>query len=407
MARTFAVFIDALKPESLEHMNFLRSFNSRRVRTNLGYSNTCHASMYTGVYPNKHQSWFIWRYSQDSSPFKLLRRIGKYKHLNNTYLKFVSYFTLQFFSRRERRRQIAGGLPLLVNQPLSNWSYFDPGMISFTNEPNSDIGGYPTIFKILRENRIAVGYHFCSKLTSIGKIIRKVIASYPRQDDRFDIVFIGELDALSHKYGQDSPRTIKELELLDKALEQGYRELSEKSPDFCFLLWSDHGQVKVESSVNLYDIFNVAGKSLTDYVHFVDSSFARFWFRNEKERLEIEEILSQLNDKGYILNREFLKRYHLDMPHDDYGQLIYYLDRPYIFASGKLTIFGKDETSQVVSHHSFLPDYPDMDGIFLANRVLSKKLETHINLESICASIMDLYDLEIPEYMDGVPVWSR
>jgi len=64
MIPVLTVFVDGLKPESLEYMEFLDTFeNKMRIRPELGYSNSCHASMYTGVHPNKHLKWFIWKYS--------------------------------------------------------------------------------------------------------------------------------------------------------------------------------------------------------------------------------------------------------------------------------------------------------------------------------------------------------
>ena len=73
--KVLTVFIDGLKPESVEeYMPFLNTFGKRRVETDLGYSVTCHATMYSGVYPNKHLRWFLWKYSPETSPFKWIRR---------------------------------------------------------------------------------------------------------------------------------------------------------------------------------------------------------------------------------------------------------------------------------------------------------------------------------------------
>ncbi len=407
MTNVLAVFVDALKPESLKHMGFLSSLHSKRIKTELGYSNTCHASMYTGVYPDKHQSWFIWRYHPEDSPYKVLSGIGKHKFLNDPRLKFLSYLLLQFFRKKGKRRQVAGGFPLLVKQPMSNWGYFDADLVSFFHEPNDFIGGYPTIFRLLRDRTITVNYKFCSRIPLITGLLDSIISRYPGRGNRFDFVFLGEIDAMSHKYGQDAPQTVGKLKLLDNSLEKCYRELKEKNIEFSFILWSDHGHVKVENSVDLYALFDSEGRDLTSYIHFVDSSFARFWFRDGQERRDVEAVLSLIGDKGYILTEEVLKEYHVNMPHSDYGELIFYLDRPNMFSAGKLTLFGKDRVSQVVSHHSYLPDYPDMDGIFIANRAIRGSDGIHVRLEDICPSILRLFSIKAPEYMDGEVVWSR
>jgi len=56
--RLLSVFIDGLKPDSIEYMPFLNSIGHKaRIETQLGYSVTCHANIYTGVWPDKHRLW--------------------------------------------------------------------------------------------------------------------------------------------------------------------------------------------------------------------------------------------------------------------------------------------------------------------------------------------------------------
>ena len=89
MKHLLTVFIDGLKPESLEHMPFVNSLSSkRRIRTELGYSSTCYASMFSGVHPNKHLRWFFWKYSPETSPCKWVRKfkIDKLPHKLYYYL---------------------------------------------------------------------------------------------------------------------------------------------------------------------------------------------------------------------------------------------------------------------------------------------------------------------------------
>ena len=62
MKPLLTVFVDGLRPESVEHMPFVREFCDRaRIRTDLGYSVTCDSTMYCGVRPNRHLKWFIWQ----------------------------------------------------------------------------------------------------------------------------------------------------------------------------------------------------------------------------------------------------------------------------------------------------------------------------------------------------------
>ncbi len=55
-----SIFADGVRFDSLQFMPFLNSLNKAPLETVLGYSITCHPSMYTGVYPDKHKIVFHW-----------------------------------------------------------------------------------------------------------------------------------------------------------------------------------------------------------------------------------------------------------------------------------------------------------------------------------------------------------
>lgn len=55
-----SIFADGVRFDSLQYMPFANTLNSVPLETVLGYSISCHPSMYTGVYPNKHKIAFHW-----------------------------------------------------------------------------------------------------------------------------------------------------------------------------------------------------------------------------------------------------------------------------------------------------------------------------------------------------------
>ena len=401
MKPVLAVFIDGLKPESIEYMPFLDTFeNKRRIRTELGYSITCHTSMYTGVYPNKHLRWFIWKYSPKTSPFMW---INKYKidtlFKNNIYAKYACYRITRFLNRDNTAYF---GVPFLWRLSMDCWRNFDVVEKKFWNEPNF-VENFPTIFDIMRMHNI--GYDI------IGMVYNAAESSNIIKQHTFDAIkpftylFVGDIDPLSHWYGQDSPETIRRLKSIDQILEERYNEFKKKIGDFSFILFSDHGHIKIENAVDLYSFFKSDGKRLDNYIHFMDSNYARFWFRNERENREVKEVLSKMSDKGFILTDELLRKYHVDMPDNRYGDLIFYLDKPNIFEHEKLVVMGKQRAGSDVSMHGHLPDYPDSDGIFISNmKVINKP---HIRLEDITPTILDAFDIKKLDYMDGRVIWKK
>ena len=78
-----SIFADGVRFDSLTFMPFLSSLYAVPLETVLGYSITCHPSMYTGVYPDKHKIAFHWVRGKKNSPFGRLglNTIHYIKHL--------------------------------------------------------------------------------------------------------------------------------------------------------------------------------------------------------------------------------------------------------------------------------------------------------------------------------------
>lgn len=394
--RMLTVFIDGLKPESIEYMPFLSTFSvKKRVKTELGYSITCHASMYSGVFPNKHLRWFTWQYSPSTSPFRWTKILGM-RRLDNLCVKYACYKFSRFFNTNSSYF----GLPFLVYTPLKYWSQFDVSEKKFWSEPGF-LDNYPTIFDVLKSNKIPseivgmVRKNACESSWIVGKHNFNKIKPWT-------YLFIGDVDPLSHKYGQDSCKTRNRLREIDAIIEEKYKIFVRKLDDFYFMLFSDHGHIELKGRVNLKTIFNTRGKQLDDYIHFIDANYARFWFRNEKERNEASEILSEI-EEGFILTEEHFKKYHVNMPDNRYGDLIFYLDAPYIFDKGTISVIGTKFSESDVSMHGYLPEHPDSDGVFISNKKIKSEM---IQLVDVMPSILYVLGLKVPDYVDGKVIWA-
>ena len=402
MIPVLTVFIDGLKPESIEYMPFLNTFDTkRRLRTELGYSITCHTSMYTGVYPNKHLRWFIWKYSPDTSPFKWIK---KYKidslSKNNKYIKYMCYKITRFLNRDNTGYF---GIPLLWNRPMDHWHHFDVIEKKFWSKPNF-LENYPTIFEILNANNI--GYDIVGMVHGRMDESSKIIEHHTFNGIKpWTYLFVGDVDPLSHRYGQDSIQMQERLMKIDDVLEKRYRVFEKEFDDFYFILFSDHGHIKVKGEIDLHSFFRSRGKTLNNYIHFIDANYARFWFRDESEKKEVSKILLELDDRGFVLTEEHFKKYNINMPDNRYGDLIFYLDTPYIFDRGKLIVMGKQRYTSPVSMHGYLPDHLDSDGVFISNKKVIN--ESHIILEDITPTILDVFDLKKTDYMDGKVIWKK
>lgn len=412
MTLALTVFIDGLKPESIKHMPFLNSFNAKqRIRTEFGYSPICYATMFTGVYPSKHLCWFSWKYSPSTSPYNWIKKFKLDKLPDNIFTRYVYNKLTDHITHGLAPPGIMG--LKWWNLPVRYWSYFDLTIKRQWYEPRYI--NFPTIFDILRENDIPFKIVMLENNLSKVKVLESenglLKASSKTIGQCFDKIrpwvffFIGDIDGLSHSYGQDSEITIKRLKWIDIVLKTIYRILTRKAGDFCFMVFSDHGHIKVKEGIQLNSFFKIFNDSLDSYIHFIDANFARFWFREEHEKQQVERVLLNMEKKrfGFILTEKHVKEYNLKLPDNRYGDLIFYLDAPHVF-SHKIKLGWKELGHDPVSMHGYLPDYPDSNGVLISNKTLSSK--PHIKLVDITPSILSALDLKIPSYIDGEVIWE-
>jgi len=386
-------FFDALKPDSLQHMPFLNSFaHKRRMRSELGHSVTCHPSMYSGVHPNKHLQWFVWRYDPVGAPFKWARVFKYLGFLDNLPARYFLHKYTRLF-REENTSWF--GVPLLVNLPLKYWPYFNVVEDRSWDEPGY-LKEYPTIFDILRRHN--VDFELVGMTKGAGDEFAQIGRHEFKEIRPWTYFFLGSIDSYSHHYGQDAPETAERLRRLDQLVEAKYEAYARRVSDFDVFVFSDHGHIRADKRVDIHQHFRQHGYRLHRFIHLVESNYVRFWFRNDDERAIVKPILSTV-EEGFVLTGEHFRRYHLEMPDNRYGDLIFHLDAPYLFTK---TIWGFSRKQK--SMHGYLPDYPDSDGLFLSQRPLIEG--THVELVDVLPSLLNSLGLPIPDYVDGQVLWS-
>lgn len=386
------VFFDGLKPEGLTSMPFLSSMPYRApLRTLLGYSIACHASMYTGVYPDRHGLWFLWQRSPETSPFAWLRkvpllslvdslpaRLGVHK-LTASRCPYTSYW----------------GLPRIVNLPLRYWPEVDVSETRYWDE-DGYVPGYPTVFERLRAAQVpydTLGLHRDgSGPHGIEAVEHKPLPTIKP----WTYLFVGEPDGLSHRYTQEGPQTKAMLRRLDQIVEARYREFESRVGEFDFIAYSDHGHIAIEDRINPYELFEQSADDLNRYMHLIDAGYLRLWFRTPEERSQAERVLANV-PQGYILDEETMAREHVDPGEGRYGELIFYLNAGTIFS---WTTFGYGRKQR--SMHGYLPSHPESDGVFITN--CSRPTEKVVQLVDILPTLLDRLGLPVPAGLDGQPV---
>lgn len=390
--RLITIFLDGLKPESLQHMPFLASLPFQgRMKTLLGYSVACHASMYTGLYPNRHHLWFIWQHKPQTSPHRWLRYFPFPILLNHLPAKYFLTKTARLFYHPTA----LFGIPYIVHLPVKYWKMVDIAEKKFWNEPNY-LDTAPTLFDYLRKHQVE------SEIVGLahGSSSAADLVEHHQFGDLkpWTYLFIGDVDGLSHHHTQESPYVISELKRFDHILETVVSKLRAKSQELRILAYSDHGHLHVTKKIDPYEHFKQQGDNLNRYFHIIDANFLRMWFQKSERENRARKVLSHL-EGGWILNDDELHKYHVQMPDKRFGELVFYLDAPAVFSK---TIWGWSRSIQ--SMHGYLPDHDGMDGFIASTH--SFDTSHPYQLVDILPSTMSALGIPVPENLDGKEIWT-
>jgi len=287
----------------------------------------------------------------------------------------------------------------MKHSAMKNWKYFDISEKKLWSEAGY-IEDYDTIFDFMRNNEVSFDLVGLTNSRNDGGSL-KHIRNYSVADKvpQMTYLFIGEADCVSHFHGQESDEGRRVLKDIDREIERIYRELEKKTGvEPSFMCWSDHGHMMIEEQFNIYEHFESKGIKLSDFIHIIDTNFARFWFRDDHERQLVTQALEDM-PSGFILEQKHFEKYHVQMPDRRYGDLIYYLDHPYMF---KKTIWGYGLRTNSI--HGYLPDYPEKDGVFVSNNPVVDQKD--IELVDIAPSLLELLGIKTKVVFDGKTIWK-
>lgn len=382
----FTVFLDGLKPESLKHMPFVNSFiEKKQLRTILGYSITCHASMYSGVFPDKHRMLFIWKKNILNSPFKILKWIKIPSFMDNIYVRFLVWKVISRFINFPS----FFGLPFVAHLPFKFWHNLDLSEKKFWDQDNY-IDSYKTIFEIFREKKI--DYKVIGMEKGLGDESFFVAKSEINKSFDWVYLFMGDVDHFSHSHTQESNYSIDRLKIIDKIIMEKYIEYKKIQPNTKFLLFSDHGHSVICEKINLYDKFQENGLELNSFFHVIDANFCRIWVNCEKDKQKIVNILNSIAG-GWILSEEEQKKEHIYLDGNEFGDIIFYLDKGAVFSP---TIWGAG--SKVKSMHGYLPSHDDSYGVVATDLAIQSR---ELYLVDLGPTILDFFGLKFPYETDG------
>lgn len=354
-------FMDGVKLEMAEkHMPFVSKLNMLPLISEFGYSCACHATMYTSRYIDEHGTWFVWK-KGDHSPYQWVNKVPLLKYLNILPVKIA----VGQVTKRTKKNSSFPGIPMLVNLPLKYWGLFETCEDRFWTDDLYK-AELPNLFTLLKKHGVR------NRLIALSKngdpFAEERNVDY--KNDEFVYFFIGNTDNYMHQYGENGSEIQDYLIKTDNFIKSTYEKACREQDDVTIICYSDHGHIDVrEPKIDINKYFRTEGLKVNRYIHLIESTFARFWFRNAKEEEEIKRVLGNIEEQGlgFVLGRSHFNAYHLNFDSNAHGDVVFHLNAPYAFTK---TIWGFGKT--VKSMHGYLPSLPKHYGFFASNRRLSE-----------------------------------
>jgi predicted AlkP superfamily pyrophosphatase or phosphodiesterase len=325
---TLMICIDAFSSTYLSRENtpFMLELASKGVSSSivpLFAFRGIETTMFTGILPDLHGIWT--EICLREQKYHVSRNIGKtlvrlLDIVGSDKARKLGRVAVQCMLDRTSVRLT----PNLI--PASAFGYFEPSQKKAIFEPGSAGPTISTLFDSLRHSSLDFAFVEPSFVKGDRGVLDKVAnISGTSRDVKFWYLKFGSPDKAGHLYGPVPDQIGIILKETDRYLQQVIEILQRKYSNLEIMIMADHGMSAVNSYIDImHDLKGLRSTLFEDYLVFLDSTMARFWFFNDKARSEVEDYLAGLK-VGHILSKREFRELHI--PQDEkYGQLVFVID---------------------------------------------------------------------------------
>ncbi|MEE9340069.1 MAG: alkaline phosphatase family protein [Thermoplasmata archaeon] len=394
--RLLVILVDGCREDYISkvHMPFTSDLYERNthssLETILGYSNAIRATAFTGTLPSTHGRWCNFAYDPPNSPYREIQHLGFLDHLPVDIAKRASKFFLSktlmktIASRKGHHSLELGNIPIHL---LQNFI--------FTGTDTQSVGTREvlSLFEVLAQNGMRYKYVEFPYLTR-SRHIRLLQDSL--KDNDVLIVYLPHLDGAAHWFGISSQRFGRKLEYVDKLVGRLFAIARERwGSDFDFLLFSDHGMCDVHEYIDFFDISTRWERRLNeDYDVFLDSTMARFWYKDDHVKDDVGRLAQGLN--GHFLTSSEIKQFGIAFEHNRYGDDIFLLEPGSVFFPCYLSWVRPK------AMHGYSPVSRSQHGVvILRSDSVERRTFSSARMVDIMPTLLDMLDLEIPSSCEG------
>lgn len=348
--------IDALGHELVGRGGFLDSLVPRerpRIRSILGYSSAALPSLFTGLLPNQHGHWGMYRRNPERSVFRkysaLLRIAGRFPR---------GQWRIRQWLARSLRRDGVTGYFSLYEVPLQLLPEFDLCERRNIYRP----GGFEGISSLFDHlHRAGVAHKVWDWSADPRRSYAEMEAAARQGTERFLFHYDAGLDSLMHVHGPRSAAAAAWLRECEQKILRIVEAARTAGRNPRLRIFGDHGMAEIRTIIDLGgELRKLPADVQAGTLAFLDSTMARFWFKRSSAR---EAVLAHLAGKrgGRFLTAAELELHGVDFPDHAYGEEVFLCD------AGTLILPSFMGRTPLKGMHGYHPDDRDSDTVLIAD----------------------------------------
>lgn len=381
------ILVDGLRHDYINHVDspFLHSLCENNidaiVRETFAFE--LRPAFFAGLQPDECDIANMFCYDPDNSIFRSI----DLEHGNREKI------TQQVRNEAKKRgfsliKEIGG----CANIPIELLPYFDFSEKYHTADPGS-IGEHKTLFDHLRKSGKKWLWIAYPDGPGTTEGVLKQFSSKATYDEDFIYLHFSELDWVGHEFGPHSREQKESIHIIDEAIRKIFININQSYDHVESIIFGDHGQVEIERNIDIQSILSKTNLVFgEDYLFFLDSTQARFWFFNDNAKIKVVKVLEEIKG-GKILTQSELMDLHFHFNHNKFGDLIFVADE----GIGIFPNFFQNE-SPCRGLHGYLPDVQgNWAKLIITGIGERRKIGKPFEMVSIFPTLLKMLGLDNPE----------
>jgi hypothetical protein len=360
-------------------------------------------TMMTGVYPHEHKLWQVEKRDEADIPMGLMdRMLDALPDVVTTTAQCVRHlfdpaYDLAAVPRRRRRQFI------LHRMKYTRRSKEGQSIVEH-------IGGIPSVFAIVDQSR----YHFHKCFDDMGRHL----GDYPNPALDLEYVEFYALDLFTHWHLDKLESVHAKMRMTDEFARTIHRQCEQRGVTFAFL--TDHGQEPVRATLDLKKKLRETGVPQREYLYFLEVAQARFWFKTDRARDTIVNLLRGLPHVRTLHYTE-MGKYHVHFDDPRFGEFYCIPDHGTIFhphdfrqriANLYVGLRNHEQRPRLFNsihrgYHGHLPDHPSEEGFLVVADEGLKPVAARAALIDVAPTMLDLCGAPPSAQMHGRPMFRR